>query len=82
MAFDIGQRVTSSFTGPGTVTGELTKDTDTADNGKALITHFQTVLFDNPMYGERRWELKKLYPLSEDATDHKKKRKSNPEGGG
>jgi len=82
MAFDIGQRVTSSFTGPGTVTGELTKDTDTADNGKALITHFQTVLFDNPTFGEKQWELKKLYPLSEDATDHKKKRKSNPEGGG
>jgi hypothetical protein len=73
MAFDIGQRVTSSFTGPGTVTGELTKESDTGDNGKVVISHFQTVKFDNPVFGERRWELKKLFPIN---TEEKAKKVS------
>jgi hypothetical protein len=66
MAFEIGQRVTSSFTGPGTVSGELEKDSDTNDKGKIVITGFQVVKFDSPMIGERRWEIKKLTPLDEE----------------
>jgi len=62
MAFDIGQRVTSSWTGPGTVTGELEKDTDTNDNGKTQVTAYQRVTFDNPSIGEKRWAIQKLAP--------------------
>ena len=69
MAFEIGQRVTSGFTGPGTVSGELEKDFDTNDKGKIVITGFQVVKFDGPMIGERRWEIKKLSPLDNEAED-------------
>jgi hypothetical protein len=65
MAFDIGQRVTSSWTGPGTVSGELEKETETED-GKTVVTCFQTVTFDGTTIGERRWEIKKLTPLDTD----------------
>lgn len=60
MAFDLGQRVTSSWTGPGTVTGELEKESDTSDNGKVQVTAYQRVTFDNPTIGNRRWEIQKL----------------------
>lgn len=66
MAFDIGQRVSSNWTGPGTVSGELEKETETNDNGKVIVTSYQKVLFDAPQIGERRWEIKKLTPLDED----------------
>jgi hypothetical protein len=66
MAFEIGQRVTSSFTGPGTVSGELEKASDTNEKGKIVVTGFQVVKFDNPTIGERRWEIKKLIPLDEE----------------
>jgi hypothetical protein len=66
MAFEIGQRVTSSFTGPGTISGELEKDSDTNEKGKIIITGFQVVKFDDPMIGERRWEIKRLTPLDEE----------------
>jgi hypothetical protein len=67
MAFEIGQRVTSSWSGPGTVSGELEKDSDTLDNGKIVVTGFQRVKFDSPMLGERRWEIKKLTPLDDES---------------
>jgi hypothetical protein len=57
MAFDLGQRVTSTFTGPGTVSGELFKD-----DGDAI----QYIRFDNPTLGERPWSVKKLTPLDEE----------------
>lgn len=60
MAFDIGQRVTSSWTGPGTVTGELEKDSDTNDNGKVQVVAYQRVTFDNPAIGDKRWPVQKL----------------------
>jgi hypothetical protein len=59
MAFDIGQRVTSNFTGAGTITGELIKLAET-DEGKTTILFFQEVLFDNPTIGARTYEIKKL----------------------
>jgi len=65
MAFDIGQRVTSSWTGPGTVTGELEKDADTNDNGKTRVTDYQRVTFDNPSIGEKRWAIQKLDPYED-----------------
>lgn len=55
MAFEIGERVTSRFTGPGTVIGEMTKDEDREC--------FQTVRFDSAMFGERSYSIKKLEPL-------------------
>lgn len=72
MAFEIGQRVTSTFTGPGTVTGELSKDSDTGDGGKVVITSFQVIKFDNASIGERRWAISKLYPLDEEKAKTKK----------
>jgi hypothetical protein len=65
MAFDIGQRVTSSFTGAGTITGELTKTEDKDESGKVSITGYQAVIFDNPTLGEKVWEVRKLNPLDE-----------------
>jgi hypothetical protein len=59
MAFDLGQRVTSNFTGAGTVTGELEKEAET-DEGKTVILFFQQVTFDNPTIGQRKYEIKKL----------------------
>lgn len=67
MAFDIGQRVTSSWTGPGTVTGELVREQDTdSRTGKPVIVSYQTVSFDNAAIGERLWELRKLTPVDLD----------------
>lgn len=58
MAFDLGQRVSSSFTGIGTVTGELTKDED-----KVCL---QEITFDNPALGTRNYEIRKLSPVHEE----------------
>ena len=65
MAFDIGQKVTSSWTGPGIVTGELVRETETDDKGKTVISAYQKVNFDNPAVGEKLWEVRKLYPVDE-----------------
>jgi hypothetical protein len=58
MAFEIGQRVTSSFTGPGTVKGGLFRD--------EYREVFQKVDFDNPSLGLRDWLVNKLEPLFEE----------------
>jgi hypothetical protein len=55
MAFDIGQRVTSRFTGAGIILGEVKKDVEGV--------YIQKVLFDNPALGERDWEIGKLISL-------------------
>lgn len=60
MAFDIGERVTNKFTGPGTVIGEMVKD---AEFGAT-----QLVRFDNAALGERVWAVAKLNP-AEDGGD-------------
>ena len=65
MAFDLGQRVTSNFTGAGTVTGELRKEIET-EEGKTLVLFFQTITFDNPTIGTRDYEIKKLNRIEED----------------
>lgn len=57
MAFEIGERVTSRFTGPGTVAGEMFKDEDR--------DCLQRVKFDNAMFGERDWLVKKLEPFTD-----------------
>lgn len=67
MAFDIGQKVTSSWTGPGIVTGELVKEQDTDDKGKTKITSYQMVTFENPLVGEKLWEIRKLTPVEDEA---------------
>jgi hypothetical protein len=65
MAFDIGQRVTSNFTGTGTITGELLKEME-IDSGKMTMLFYQEVTFDNPMFGTRAYEIKKLDRVDED----------------
>ena len=58
MAFEIGERVTSRFTGPGTVTGEMFKDDDREC--------WQTVQFDNALLNTQKWRIKNLEPLLEE----------------
>lgn len=66
MAFDIGQKVTSSWTGPGIVTGELVKEQDTDERtGKPIVLAYQKIKFDSAMLGERLWEIKKLTPVDD-----------------
>ena len=60
MSFEIGDRVTSQFTGHGTVTGAAFK---TYDGEWA-----QEVTFDLPSLGARDWLVKKLAP-TEDGGD-------------
>lgn len=67
MAFDIGQKVTSNWTGPGIVTGELVKEQEPDDRtGKPVITAYQMVRFENPALGERLWEVRKLNSVEEE----------------
>jgi hypothetical protein len=54
MAFEIGERITC-WLGDGTVVGPLERD---ADN-----VAIQRVLFDNPLFGERRREVGMMKPL-------------------
>jgi hypothetical protein len=55
MAFEIGERVTSAFTGPGTILGPLERDEDR--------TPLQRIQFDNPLLGERLRPIKGLSHL-------------------
>ncbi len=55
MAFEIGQRITSDFTGDGTVVGELFRDSDRVC--------FQRIEFDNPTLGARDYQIRRLTPL-------------------
>jgi len=74
MAFEIGERVTSSFTGPGTISGPLQRDEDN--------TAVQLVEFDNPMFGTKLREVGKMQPLDpEDEPKAKVRRKIQKEGG-
>jgi hypothetical protein len=65
MAFDLGQRVTSTFTGTGTITGDLIKECE-IDAGKMTFLFLQEVTFDNPALGIRAYEIKKLNRVEED----------------
>ena len=58
MAFEIGERITSSFTGPGTIVGPLERDEDN--------TAVQRVEFDNPIFGTKLREVGKMQPLDEE----------------
>jgi hypothetical protein len=73
MAFEIGERITSSFTGPGTIAGPLERDED----GIAV----QRVEFDNPMFGTKLREVGKMQPLYEDEPKAKGRSKIQKEGG-
>jgi len=57
MAFEIGERVATNFTGPGTIVGPMEKDED----GEA----FQLVKFDSPLFGEKRHRISKLFPYTD-----------------
>lgn len=59
MAFEIGERVTNSFSGPGTVTGPMTRDED----GEP----YQMVKYDSPLSGERSTRIAKLNPYQDPA---------------
>jgi len=60
MAFSIGQRVTSFFTGEGTIqSGLIIPMDDTTDK-------LQLVKFDSPLIGERDYEIGKLDRVGED----------------
>lgn len=75
MAFEIGERVTSSWTGPGTVTGPLERDEDN-------VAH-QLVRFDNPLLGERLRAVGKLNSLDpEDEVKAKVRKHSIQKAGG
>lgn len=74
MAFDIGERVTSTWTGPGVVVGLLERDED----GVAI----QMINFDSVHLGMDMWEVGKLRPLnSEDEPKAKGRNKIQKEGG-
>jgi len=73
MAFEIGERITGYFTGPGTVTGPLQRDED----GVAV----QLVEFDNPMFGTKLREVGKMQPLYEDEPKAKDRKKIQKVGG-
>jgi hypothetical protein len=55
MAFELGERVTSSFTGPGTIMGPLERDEDRVA--------MQLVKFDNAMFGTRLRPVGKMESL-------------------
>lgn len=61
MSFNIGTRVTSNFTGFGTVTSGIVIDTEEKDGPKC-----QKVLFDLESLGERLWPICKLERAGED----------------
>jgi hypothetical protein len=64
MAFEIGERVTSSYTGPGTIVGPLERDEENIA--------VQFVQFDNPVFGRRLREVGKMQPYDyEDETKAK-----------
>ena len=54
MSFRIGQRVTSTFTGEGTVESDILPREDTEDDKQ------QTVAFDSTILGTRPWAIMKL----------------------
>ena len=65
MSFNVGTRVKSRFCGAGTVTGELIKETE-IDEGKVTFTFHQRVKFDQEVFGERDYEIRKLQTLDGD----------------
>lgn len=58
MAFEIGERVSNSFTGPGTVVGPLERPYE-SDNDR---TPYQRIKFDHPLFGERLHTISNLNP--------------------
>lgn len=73
MAFEIGERVSSFFTGPGTVIGSLERDED-----KVLV---QLVQFDNPALGTKLREVGKMSSLEPGEVKAKDRKKIQKEGG-
>ena len=65
MAFEVGERITSSFTGPGTVVGPLERDDDQVA--------VQRVRFDNPVFGERLREVRRMESIGDEPTGSKAK---------
>lgn len=73
MAFEIGERVTSSWTGPATVIGPLVRDEE-------HVPH-QMVRVDKPLFGQAEIlrPIAKLLPYSDPP---QKPRRKNLKGGG
>ena len=63
MSFRIGQRVTSHFTGEGTITSDIVIDEE--KNGPKC----QKVLFDSDIMGERLWPIMKLDRVGDEVTE-------------
>ncbi len=78
MSFEIGERVTNPFTGPGTTTGPLEIYSDD-DNRK---TYLQKISFDNSLLGERMYPINKLSSLEgeEPAKDRSQIQKEGSNG--
>jgi hypothetical protein len=60
MSFNIGTRVTSTFTGIGVVISEMLPREDGEPD------RYQTVDFENPQLGQRPWAIKKLERVGDD----------------
>lgn len=60
MAYDIGDRVISKFTGPGTVTGLPFRTYDDENDKTGQVA--QEVTFDLETLGKRDWLVRKLSP--------------------
>ena len=64
MSFRIGQRVTSHFTGEGTITSDIIIDEEEKNGPKC-----QKVLFDSELLGERLWAIMKLDRVGDEVTE-------------
>ncbi len=74
MAFEIGERITSSFTGPGTIVGPLERDEDNVA--------IQRVQFDDPIFGTKLREVGKMQPLNDEPKAKPARRKKIQKEGG
>jgi hypothetical protein len=63
MSFRIGQRVTSHFTGEGTIESDILPREDQSDE-KCQIVHF-----DCPILGTRPWAIMKLDRVGEETDE-------------
>ena len=63
MSFRIGQRVTSHFTGEGTIISDIVIDEE--KNGPKC----QKVVFDSGIMGERLWPIMKLDRVGDEVTE-------------
>ena len=63
MSFRIGQRVTSSFTGSGTIQSDILPREESTDDKQ------QIVQFDSALLGTRPWAIMKLDRVGDEITE-------------